>query len=258
VLKQTQPTTSRQIELLQSYFKKPLFKTVGRTKQLTEYGQQVQLYYKKSILDLRDLQNKMTSTQFNNEKEKLIVAARSEILEKYVSKMNFNCTTELMALTGTEIRQKMHTQTIDVSILQENFESFNYFRKKLFTSHWKIIFPESWKLKSSNAEHFMNQALPLPFASYDKDLQAIKNSFIRSTQLPKLNIELIASDWRLILESVRRQKCWSIVPEDFAKADQVSSLTAETLLKPKTFYIYFLKDLSKNKDVQQLIENLKD
>lgn len=257
ILRQTQPTTSRQIELLQGYFKKPLFKTVGRNKQLTEYGKQVQQYYKKSVFELRELQNKMPSIHFGNEKEKLIVAARSEILQRYISHLDFKSTTEFIALPGQEIRQRMHHQLVDVAVLQENFESFHYFRKKLFHSTWKIIFPASWKIKASTADQFMNHALPLPFASYDKDLQAIKNNLISAKDFPKLNVEVIASDWRLILEAVKKQSCWSIVPSDFAKEDRILSLNADSLLKPSVFYIYALKELSKNKDVLRMIEELK-
>jgi DNA-binding transcriptional LysR family regulator len=257
VLNQTQPTTSRQIELLQSYFKKPLFKTVGRNKLLTDYGQKVQAYYKNSVLELRDLQNKMSSVLFNNEKEKLILAARSEILEKYISPLHFNGTTEMIALQGQEIRQRMQNQNLDVAVLQENFESYAYFRKKLFTSSWKVIFPESWKIKLSDAEQFLNQASPLPFASYDKDFQTIKRSFTKKLKPPVFNVEVIASDWRLILDAVCRQRCWSIVPEDFSKGNRVSSYAADHFMKPSQFYIYFLKDIIKNPDLNKIIENLK-
>lgn len=260
ILKQTQPTTSRQIELLQGYFKKPLFKTVGRNKLLTEYGKQVQQYYKKSVFELRELQAKMPSIYFENQKEKLIVAARSEILQKYISELNFKSTTEFLSLTGQEIRQRMHNQLIDVAVLQENFESLYYFRKKLFQSNWKVIFPSSWKSKTSNLSkllQFINQASPLPFASYDHELQAIKANWIDPKSFPKLNIEMIASDWRLIHEAVKKQSCWSIVPCDFAKDDRITVLNADEVMRPSSFYIYALKNLSKNKDVLRMIEELK-
>lgn len=260
-LNQTQPTTSRQIELLQSYFKKPLFKSVGRTKRLTEYGEQVQQYYKNSILELRELQNKMGSTSFANEKEKLVLAARSEILEKYIVDFNFKNTVEMQALSGQEIRLRMQAQTLDIAVLQESFESFDYFRKKLFSSEWKIIFPESWRnkltTKPSQIESWVRQASPLPFASYDKDLQTLKMHFIKKSQMPEFNIELIAPDWRLIQKSVQKQRCWSIVPEDFSKAEKVVALPANDLLISSNFYIYFLKTLQKNKDLAQMVDELK-
>ena len=259
-LNQTQPTTSRQIELLQSHFKKPLFKTVGRTKQLTEYGQQVQQYYKKSILELRELQSKMTSIPFANEKERLVLAARSEILEKYISNLNFKSAVEMIALSGNEIRQRMQNQTLDIAVLQENFETHDYFRKKLFTSEWRIIYPENWKNKTpskhSSPELWIQEASPLPFASYDKDLTTLKNHFIKKAHLPKLNIELIAADWRLIQQAVSKQKCWAIVPEDFAKAEKTIVLPTQSLMHANHFYVYFLKALAKNKDVGQLISAL--
>lgn len=260
VLNQTQPTTSRQIELLQSHFKKPLFKTVGRTKQLTEYGQQVQQYYKKSILELRELQNRMKSTPFTNEKERLVLAARSEILEKYISGLHFKSTIEMIALSGNEIRQRMQSQTIDIAVSQENFETYDYFRKKLFTSEWRIIYPESWKnktpSKNSSPELWIQEASPLPFASYDKDLTNLKSHFVKKTALPKFNIELIAADWRIIQQVVAKQKCWAIVPENFAKADKVISIPTQSMMHAINFYVYFLKPLAKNKDVDHLISAL--
>jgi len=261
VLKQTQPTTSRQIELLQSHFKKPLFKTVGRNKQLTDYGQQVQQYYKKSILELRELQAKMSVVPFSNAKERLVVAARSEILEKYISNLTFRSSLELISLNSGETRQRMQNQNFDVALLQENFEAHDYFRKKLFTSEWRIIYPESWKTKmpskNLSPELWIQEAMPLPFASYDKDLATLKNHFVKKPSLPRLNIEMIAADWRLIQQTVQKKKCWSIVPEDFAKAEKVIALSAQTLMHSTNFYVYFLKSLAKNKDVANLIEELK-
>lgn len=261
VLKQTQPTTSRQIELLQSHFKKPLFKTVGRNKQLTYYGQQVQQYYKKSILELRELQNKMAAVPFSNAKERLVIAGRSEILEKYISNLNFRSDIELISLNSSEIRQRMQNQTLDIAVLQENFETHDYFRKKLFTSEWRIIYPENWKTKAPSKnlspELWIQEARPLPFASYDKDLTTLKNHFVKKPSLSGFNIEMIAADWRLIQQAVQKQKCWSIVPEDFAKAEKVIALSAQTLMNSANFYVYFLKSLVKSKDVAHLIEELK-
>ena len=261
VLEQTQPTTSRQIELLQSYFKKPLFKTVGRNKLLTDYGQQVQQYFKKSVLELRELQNKMASVSFGQEKEKLSLAARSEILEKYISVLQVDSTVEMVALTGQEIRSRMHAQSLDIAVLQENFESLYYFRKKLFSSEWKIIFPESWKKtfsqKSPDAEQILMQALLLPFASYDKDLQTVKGHLTKRGQIESLNMTLIVADWRLILHAVKQQRHWAIVPEDFSKAEGVVSISASTILTSSTFYLYVLKSLGRNKAVAQMVLSLK-
>lgn len=260
VLNQTQPTTSRQIELLQSHFKKPLFKTVGRTKQLTEYGQQVQQYYKKSILELRELQNRMPMLPFSNEKERLTLAARSEILEIYISDLNFKSTLEMFALSGNDIRQRMQNQTLDIAILQENFETYDYIRKKLFTSEWRIIYPESWKNKTPSKnltpELWIQEASPLPFASYDKDLATLKNHFVKKSSLPKLNLELIVADWRIIRQAAIKQKCWAIVPEEFAKAEKVIGLSTQSLMNENQFYVYFLKSLAKNKDLGHLISAL--
>lgn len=256
VLNQTQPTTSRQIELLQSHFKKPLFKTVGRTKQLTEYGHQVQQYYKKSILELRELQNRMTTLPFAAAKERLSIAARSEFLEKYISEINFISSVEFHPASQSEIRQKIQTQSIDVAITQESIETHNYNRKKLFSSDWRIIYPETWKNKitsKSSPEQLIQEASPLPFASYDKDLLFLKNHFIKKSNLPKFNVELVANDWRLLQKAVQNQKFWAIVPSDFAKADKVVSISANSLMYTNNFYIYFLKRLAKNKDIDQLI-----
>lgn len=261
VLNQTQPTTSRQIELLQNHFKRPLFKTVGRTKQLTEYGQQVQQYYKKSILEIRELQNKMGVIPLTNDKERLTLAGRSEFLEKYISNLSFKSCIEMISLTGSEARQRLQSGSVDIAILNENLEHHDYFRKKLFTSEWRIVYPENWKTKvpakNLAPELWIQEAMPLPFASYDKDLTTLKNHFVKKSALPLLNIDVIAADWRLIQQAVQRQKCWSIVPEDFAKAEKVISISASSLIHTNTFFVYFLKSLTKNKDVGYLIEELK-
>lgn len=241
---QSQPSASRQIEQFQKFFKRRLFLQSGKNKKLTPYGEEVQNYYKESIKSLRQLRENFHTQLISGQKEKLILAARSEILQKYICPLKFNSLIELSSLSGEEIRTKLADCAVDIAVLQENFETFNYFRKKLFTSNWTIAAPKSWNIKS------VNDLQPLPFAAYEAALN----------YLPKarrdLNVKFIANDWRILADKVAQQEYWSILPEEYSSHTKIVSLPAEQMMKETPFYIYFKKDLSKNKDVQYIIDQL--
>lgn len=259
-LGQTQPSASRQIEQFQKFFKKPLFKVVGRQKQLTDYGSKVQSYYKKSILELRDLQQNIDRMSFQNQVERLTLAARSEILQKYISPLPFQNPIEIKALSGAQIRESLETSQLDMAVLQENFETYNYFRKKLFSDEWRLIIPKTWNPISTTAQAWLAEVNDAPFASYDKTLNVISLSAFKNFKLPPLNVHFVVEDWRLITDKVTQQACWAIVPSEYAaqytSKDKVIGLSLKDLMKESNFYLYFRKDLARNKDVQNLIRQL--
>ncbi|MEQ1723481.1 MAG: LysR family transcriptional regulator [Pseudobdellovibrio sp.] len=247
ILNQSQPSASRQIEQFQKYFKKPLFHSVKRQKILTDYGQNVHHYYKKAVYDLRELQDGFASFSINNQQEKLTLAARPEILYKYVANLKYKCPMELVALSGDNIREQLLEDKLDMAVLQENFESYNHFRKKLFSTSWKIIIPKSWNITSYEKK---------PFAAYDKNLNYLQQNKNKKFEIPELNIHFIANDWRLLEAKVHQGQCWAIVPEEYGNRELVTSLSLSQLMNETQFYIYFKKELAKNKDVQYIVDQL--
>ena len=257
LLEQSQPSASRQIEQFQKYFKKPLFHSVKRQKLLTPYGEEVHQYYKKAIYDLRDLQQGFASYSINNQQEKLTLAARTEILHKYISGLKFKSPVELISLSGENIRDQLIENKLDMAVLQENFDSFNHFRKKLFTTNWKIIIPKNWSAAPSpSVQKFLENSGKLAFAAYDKNLNYLTQNKTKSFELPEFNTQFIANDWRLLEAKAHQGHCWAIVPEEYGSREQVTSLSLNQFMKETQFYIYFKKELAKNKDVQYIVDQL--
>ena len=250
-LNQTQPSVTRQLESFQGYFKKPLFKITGRQKVLTDYGQQLQNYYRKNIIEMHELQLNMNNQSFQGEGEQITVAARSEILKTYISPLKFQNPVTLKTATGTEIREAMENSKIDVAVLQENFESYNYFRKKLFSSEWRLLIPQSWKSKPD-----FNELKEKPFAGYHKNLTTTYPNTLRKIPFNEFNLKFVAEDWRLIADKVQQQACWSIVPQEYTLVAKTDHFSLVDYFKEFHFYLYFRKDLSKNKDIQNLIAQL--
>lgn len=256
ILQQTQPSASRQIVQFQKYFKKSLFQQRGNQKRLTDYGEEVSEYYKKSILELRELRNNFSNISMQNQKELLRLAARPEILQTYISKLQFKSPIELLSMRGDEITKAMNDRQIDMAVYHEQFESFDYFRKKLFSTGWKAIVPKTWKPETRNVETWLATAPPKAFASYDKNVDFIKLHKLKSFKLPSLNVQFVANDWRLLVDKVRQQKCWAIVPEEYGSASEFISLSMNEQMKETQFYVYFKRELAKNKDAQYIVDQL--
>jgi len=259
ILGQTQPSASRQIVQFQSHFKKSLFHQKGQSKKLSSYGQEVCNYYKESILEIRSLRSRFDGHSIQDQKNILTLAARAEILEKHITKLNFNSAIELVALGGFQIQESLKQGTLDMAVYQENFETYDYFRKKLFSSSWSVIVPRTWKVDNkpvSNLEKWLDASPLHPFASYDKQNDFLLQNKLKSFELPRLNTQFIANDWRLLADKVARQKCWAIVPSDYGENAHYISLSLAHKMKDTQFYLYFKKDLLKNKDVKSVIDQL--
>ena len=263
ILGQTQPSASRQIVQFQNHFKKALFQQKGQSKKLSPYGQEVCNYYKDSINTLRVLQNRFDSYSIQDQKSILTLAARPEILERHVLRLNFKSAIELLPLPGLQIQEALKEGQVDMAVYHENFETYDYFRKKLFSSSWSVIVPRTWKvdnkaLSSShvNLEKWL-EASPLhPFASYDKQGDFLLQNKLKGFHLPRLNTQFIANDWRLLADKVAQQKCWAIVPSDYGESPQYTSFSLLHKMKDTQFFLYFKKDLAKNQDVQYVADQL--
>lgn len=253
-LSQSQPTTSRQLENLQTYFKKSLFKSIGRQKRLTDYGIQICNYYKKNVFEMLELQKNMNALVPQDMTPRLTLAARPEILDLYISPLQFHNPIYLQSSYGEKIRQDMENSELDIAVLQENFESYNYFRKKLFSSNWCLVVPATWS-KPLNTVQF-DSLLDLPFASFNRNLPFVYPNALKKIPFSQFNLKFISDDWRLIADKVLQQTCWSIIPQEYVPKNKVMSLSMNDYFKEFHFYLYFRKDLMKNKDVQNIIKQL--
>ena len=162
----------------------------------------------------------------------------------------------MRSLAGRETRSLMQQQAIDIAVLQENFESLNYVRKKLFTSEWYLVIPNKWTTRSMTASGWFASCAQYPLASYDLSLRLYQQNYhgpLPFAQTPMLAVE----DWRIIADKVAAQKYWSILPKDFLPSEKVVSVSLTQEMKKTTFYVYYRKELSKNADLQTLLSSLK-
>jgi DNA-binding transcriptional LysR family regulator len=263
ILGQTQPSASRQIIQFQGYFKKALFHQKGQSKKLSSYGEEVCKYYRDGIVNLRELRTRFDNMTVQDQKNILTLAARPEILQKHIVKLNFKSSIELINMNGSQIQESLKSGALDMAVLHENFESYDYFRKKLFSSSWSVIGPRTWKVdnkaisnSATNLEKWLDASPLHPFASYDKQSDFLLQNKLKSFQLPRLNTQFIANDWRLLADKVAQQKCWAIVPGDYSENAHYISLSLAQKMKDTQFYLYFKKDLAKNEDIHYVIDQL--
>lgn len=256
ILQQTQPSASRQIVQFQKYFKKSLFQQRGTQKQLTDYGAEVCEYYKKSILDLRELRNNFSDFGLQNSKTFLQIAADSEILQQRLNSLSLKIPTEFLSLKNDEIKKALLDRQLDVAVCNAAFDSFDYIKKKVFSSGWKAIVPRTWKSETRSLELWLATAPPRPFAAHDKGLEFLRLNRLKNLKLQSLNVQFVANDWRLLAEKVRQQKCWAIVPDEFADSKEFISLSMNDYMKASQFYVYFKRELAKSKDVHYIVDHL--
>jgi len=193
---------------------------------------------------------------FQAQSQRLTLAARSEILQTFISPLSFKNQIQFKSATGSQIREDMENSRIDIAVLQENFVTYNYFRKKLFSSEWKLVIPRSWAKSSTTALPWFESQPQQPFGSYYSNPAAAYPQPLKKIFYGDFNIKFITDDWRLLADKIVQQECWSILPDNQVPQDKVLAISLGDYFKESHFYLYFKKEHAKNSDVQNILKQL--
>lgn len=247
-LKVTQPTVSRNLVLLESYFELPLFKWQGKKKVFTTYGIDIVKSVEQSYLLLEESLLKTQRIHFNEELNTLKVGGRKEFLHSLFDLIQFKGCFEFVYLGSSEVVKSILEDHLDLAISHENIETYNYQNKKVITDYPQIIIPKKFLKSPLKLEQWAKECVKHPAIAYAQHrifLQQYAKIF--KIPLESLPIKGFIPGWDVIENKVHEGMGWSIVPGLFVKKHR----NYHIILFPKTaeysypIYLYYKKDLSK-------------
>lgn len=250
----TQPTLSRQLVTLQSYFDYPLFEKDGREKKLTLFAKSIC----KNVDTLISQINQkilISIDEFSKEENvQLSIGGRQEFVKKYIDKVSFKGTFEVLNLSSREVVESLQQKKIDFGITHLNFDSLDYSKKILVSDRPAIIIPKKFLNEKPDIKKWSRVCTQFPCLSYNKDLLFIKE-FVEIFKIPNIPIHLYFPDWQYLEEAASLGKGWAILPSQFI----VNSNKFHTIHLPNedryTFkmYLYYRREYTKLEWFKKLI-----
>lgn len=251
----TQPTVTRQLQQLEALLEHPLFENVGRQKRLTPYGELLSQKLSARFENIQNIIQEATLEEGHTKNLDLRIGGRAEILKRVFGLKKFPLRVVLEPMGSQEIKKAMQSAQVDIAILQDNFSSFSYVKKVLFSDDWHLVVPERYLEKHQNIEKWKIQSGDFPYASYKKDMQLLIMGLAHIDVVPARDA-FVFPDWTTIEERVHRGLNWSVIPSSYIVPKRNYRTLKMSHLPAQIFYAYYKKSLNRREELQEILSQI--
>jgi DNA-binding transcriptional LysR family regulator len=255
----SQPAITKQFQQLEDYFDHPIFRTQGRRKLLTDYGQalaeEITIFFKSLGRNLEKV-----NFQFLQPRNiKLKIGGRKEFLDKYLTEIEFDGLLEIRHLSSTEIIEALKKNEIDIGVTHLNLNSADFVSKKLFTDRPSLIVPEKWMKKEGSFQSWVTTCHEYPVATYSEELLFLKEFIDYFNIKENLKLNYLVRDWTIVEKRVHAGFAWSIVPSLFTYPNRKYRILKGPDVKDHQydFHIYYRKEFSSYQWFQTFLKDFR-
>ena len=238
----SQPLLSARLKALDEALGQPLFEYRGRKKVLNAYGREFHEMVKRQ---LEGLAVDIRRTRLLNETRKhLRIGARKEILDRMISKLEFDGGLEFIPMTGLQIEEALSERKVDIGITQREIDSANLIRKKCFADEF-VLCQRSSIRTPMNFDGALDVLKDHRFFDYDRS-SIPKSAFAEFGISYDSLVSTSYPDWRVVLDLAAKSG-WAIAPESYARERgdlKVISLP-DKYRNRLQFYSYYPKEFAK-------------
>jgi DNA-binding transcriptional LysR family regulator len=248
-LKISQPALSAHLKLFASKFQQDVFVMIGRRKELTEFGKSLYVHLSNRFAGIEDEIRQIELQHQSVSQAHLRVGGRLEVLSYFIQNNGFPGRVECKIMDGALTLKSLRAREIDLAISQHLDHVDDLVQRKAFSDEFVIV------LSKRIAKNFSE-------CSWDKRWQILKENDLISFRDPHpylaelcfaLKRDLISnpkvtiSNWNTIVEYLRHNKCWSIVPKIYVNnySDLASFSMNEIIDTQIQFYFLYRRDLRK-------------
>lgn len=244
----SQAAVTLHMKALETSLGAPLFKLVGRKKELTEFGKHLSEVAKRQLAEFETAILASQNRYKDSSLQELRVAARPEILQFVLPSLRFKGHLICKTLSTEQITSALLNGRLDLGISYQRPNSSEIFSKVAFESSLELIVHKSLLKRNSeplNPESIRN--LPaLFYKTHDEYMESfVKQLGLEPTDLKK---RVTCEDWRVIEKLVSEKMGFAIVP------NYVTTMVSESVIrinlqkngfKPFTYYYLFRKEYKK-------------
>lgn len=245
----TQSAFSKQLALLEEMLPQKVFSFSGRKKILTHYGSKLCQRLDRRLSGLHE-EIRQINMQFSKPTEaELVVAARSEIVDRFLCQWDFPGKLEFVSASSTEIQDGLKKRKFDLGILQNIPDSHELMAKPIFSDQFVLIVPGKYRITEENiSKRIVDYLRDKPVLIYSGYGSRCENLFTHFgfKEGTRLQIHRICDQWSGVVNMVEKGFGWSLVPDSFvANIKSSRTLNLPDALKNKTtFYAVFSRELN--------------
>lgn len=248
MLGRTQPTLTRQLQSLEETLGVELFSMQGRKKVLTSAGQELASELRPRFEGLQESVHRALTRQASPENVRIHIGGRREILAIYSGQIPFSGQLNFHFLSHDEIVDRLFARTLDIGITHELPDSLHIAANPIFSDHFHLCYPKSWKLRESSSKKLLEDLVKTkPYLAYNESLAGTKPVLERlNFSTGSLRILRTCPDWGMISEMIANDLGWSMIPEKQIKENRGIEVVklSKDLQVCSQFYLIYLKELS--------------
>ncbi|HEX7674238.1 MAG TPA: LysR family transcriptional regulator [Bdellovibrio sp.] len=241
----SQPLLSLHLKRLEEHLGTVLFDFVGKKKSLNEAGKALYPLLHEHLNSLSIDLNLAVLNQSHH--KRLRIGARKEILDGFISQIDFDGSLVFVPMSSQEIEVSMKKRELDIAISQGLIDSDSVIRKKLWSDQMMLFWSRKFKISEDQRSEKVLAALQDQICYHygsRSPLEDLLNNHKISLQKLKY-VEF--PDWQKLISLCEEKSGWGIAPSRYLESSQNKLHTKKlSEFDERTeFYLYYQKDLSK-------------
>lgn len=253
----SQPAVTLHLKNIEGEFDLPIFQTVGRKKQLTQFGKELQKVIHESLTVIERKINHLTILHSDASQAIIRVGGRREILEKILTRTSSDLHIKAITYSSDEAISRLKSLDLDVAFTHTRLDSLDLIARPIFKESARlIVHPKllSKKIDPTTDKVFLTTT---PVFFYKENPPYLGQLFSHlKLDIHELKPKLVVDNWNIIISMVEKGKGYAIVPSSFETGEKTLTFDLpKKIEQPIEVYAVFHTSSKKSK---VLIELMKD
>jgi DNA-binding transcriptional LysR family regulator len=254
----SQPAVTLHLKNMESLFDLPIFQNVGRRKQLTPFGRELQQITHESLTQLERKIDHLNLLHADPHQVSLRLGGRREILEKILTRVSSDLHIKAISFNSDEAVTRLKNLDLDIAFTHTRPDSLDLVAKSVFKETARLIVHPKLVGKGidpTSNKHFLTTT---PVLFYKETTPYLYELFAHhNLDASSLRPRLIIDNWNVIISMVEKGKGYALVPSSFELGEKTISYPLPKKLDQEieVFAVYHTSS-KKSKALMELLKNL--
>jgi DNA-binding transcriptional LysR family regulator len=162
---------------------------------------------------------------------------------------------DLVPMGSDEITRGILGQTLDAGVTQEEINTAQYARKRLFKDHFCLVVPRSFISKPHlGIESWKRQTVRGGFCAYKSDWLSVQAILSHLKVEPLPAEQFVFPDWETLEARVQAGLNWSLIPSSFIRKAPTYLVHEVDQSPEQIFYLYYRKSISRLPGIRKWLQ----
>lgn len=254
----SQPAVTLHLKNMESAFDLPIFQNVGRRKQLTPFGRELQQVIHEALLNLDRKINHLNILHSDPQQVQLRLGGRREILEKILTKLSSELHIKAVSCNSDEAIARLKSLDLDIAFTHTRPDSTDLIAKPIFKEFAQLIVHPKLVRKGIDPITDKNFLTTTPVLFYKENTPYMEELFSNlKLDASKLKPLLIIDNWNVLISMVEKGKGYALVPSSFTLGEKTISYPLPKKLDQMIeVYAVYHTSSKKSKALMEFMNNL--